>query len=79
VLAVADIYEALTAERPYRAAMPAEKALAIVRSERGTALCPAAVEALERAVAAPAWTADLAAPADGTPAAPAPARLQSPR
>jgi HD-GYP domain-containing protein (c-di-GMP phosphodiesterase class II) len=62
VLAVADIYEALTAERPYRAAMPAEQALDIVRSERGTGLCPAAVEALERAVAAPPWTADLAQP-----------------
>jgi putative nucleotidyltransferase with HDIG domain len=38
VLAVADIYEALTAERPYRAAMPG--------------LCPVSVDALERAVAA---------------------------
>jgi putative nucleotidyltransferase with HDIG domain len=63
VLAVADVYEALTAERPYRAAMPAEQALAIVRSDRGTGLCPAAVDALERAVAAPRWTADLAQPA----------------
>jgi putative nucleotidyltransferase with HDIG domain len=71
VLAVADIYEALTAERPYRAAMPAETALAIVRSERGTGLCPAAVDALERAVAAPPWTADLAQPApQGTARAP---------
>ena len=63
VLAVADIYEALTAERPYRAAMPAERALDIVRSERGTGLCPSAIDALERAVAAPPWTADLAQPA----------------
>ena len=31
ILAVADVSEALTAERPYRAAMPAEQALAIMR------------------------------------------------
>jgi putative nucleotidyltransferase with HDIG domain len=54
VLAVADIYEALTAERPYRSAMPAEQALDIVRGQRGTGLCPAAVDALEGAVAAAA-------------------------
>jgi HD-GYP domain-containing protein (c-di-GMP phosphodiesterase class II) len=81
VLAVADVYEALTAERPYRAAMPAEAALEIIRADRGTGLDPASVDALELAVAAPApnWTAGLAPPA---PAAPAPApgaRLQSPR
>ena len=67
VLAVADVYEALTAERPYRAAMPTEQALDIVRSERGTGLCPAAVDALERAVAAPPWTADLAQPVPEAP------------
>jgi putative nucleotidyltransferase with HDIG domain len=50
VLAVADIFEALTAARPYRDAMPVEQALEIVRSERGTGLCPASVDALERAV-----------------------------
>jgi putative nucleotidyltransferase with HDIG domain len=73
ILAVADIFEALTAERPYRAAMPAEQALDIVRSERGTGLCPAAVEALERAVATPPWMADLARPtADALPGGVAP-------
>jgi HD-GYP domain-containing protein (c-di-GMP phosphodiesterase class II) len=51
VLAVADVYEALTAERPYRAAMPSEQALETVRAQRGTGLCPSAVDALERAVA----------------------------
>ncbi len=60
VLAVADVYEALTADRPYREAMPREKALAIVREQRGTGLCPAAVDALE--VAANGWFASLASP-----------------
>jgi HD-GYP domain-containing protein (c-di-GMP phosphodiesterase class II) len=50
VLAVADVYEALTAERPYRAALPPDEALAIVRDQRGTGLCPEAVDALEVAV-----------------------------
>jgi HD-GYP domain-containing protein (c-di-GMP phosphodiesterase class II) len=60
ILAVADIYEALTADRPYREAMPREKALAIVREQRGTGLCPSAVDALE--VAAHGWVASVAAP-----------------
>ena len=37
ILAVADVFEALTADRPYRAAMPLEQALAIVREQAGTA------------------------------------------
>jgi HD-GYP domain-containing protein (c-di-GMP phosphodiesterase class II) len=59
ILAVADVWEALTADRPYREAMPRERALAIVREQRGTGLCPAAVDALE--TAALGWTADLVA------------------
>ena len=46
ILAVADIFEALTADRPYREAMPLEQALAILREQRGTGLCPAAVDGL---------------------------------
>jgi len=57
ILAVADIYEALTADRPYREAMPRERALAIVREQRGVALCPTAVDALEAAVHG--WVADV--------------------
>jgi HD-GYP domain-containing protein (c-di-GMP phosphodiesterase class II) len=64
ILAVADIFEALTADRPYREAMPRERALEIVREQRGTGLCPAAVDALEVAAGeVPGWTADLALPA----------------
>jgi HD-GYP domain-containing protein (c-di-GMP phosphodiesterase class II) len=59
ILAVADIWEALTAERPYRDAMPFDRALSILREQRGTGLCPAAVDALE--TAALGWTADLVA------------------
>lgn len=45
-LAVADVYEATTADRPYRRGLPRHEAIAILRSLAGTALCPSAVEAL---------------------------------
>ncbi len=48
ILAVADVYEALTANRPYRDGMPREKALGIMRKDLGTAFCPEAFEALLR-------------------------------
>ena len=38
ILAVADIFEAMTAERPYRAAIAAEQALALMRDDVGTLL-----------------------------------------
>lgn len=41
VLSVADIYEALTADRPYRAGYPKEEAVKIIREERGRKLDPA--------------------------------------
>jgi HD-GYP domain-containing protein (c-di-GMP phosphodiesterase class II) len=47
ILAVADIAEALSAERPYRKALPRDEVLAIMRGMVGTAICPAAFEALE--------------------------------
>ena len=39
ILTVADIYEALTAVRPYRDAMEPEKAMAIMATDVGTKLC----------------------------------------
>jgi putative two-component system response regulator len=45
-LAVADVYEAITADRPYRRGMPRNEALAILRGQAGTALCAESVEAL---------------------------------
>jgi HD-GYP domain-containing protein (c-di-GMP phosphodiesterase class II) len=47
ILQVADVAEALTAERPYRAALPAEEVLAIMRADAGTRLDSQAFGALE--------------------------------
>jgi HD-GYP domain-containing protein (c-di-GMP phosphodiesterase class II) len=52
VLAVADVCDALSAERPYRAALPRERVLGIMREQVGTALCPDSFGALEQAFAA---------------------------
>jgi HD-GYP domain-containing protein (c-di-GMP phosphodiesterase class II) len=49
-MVVADIYEALTADRPYRAGMPIDKALGILEKERGTKLDGDAIDALASAV-----------------------------
>ena len=46
ILAVADVYEAMSADRPYRAGMPVEKILGIMRGDVGTAFCGEVVEAL---------------------------------
>jgi HD-GYP domain-containing protein (c-di-GMP phosphodiesterase class II) len=50
ILAVADIFDALTADRPYRAAMPAAKALAIMEEDVGTGIDVECFEALKRAL-----------------------------
>ena len=50
IVSVADVFDALTADRPYRAAMPVEKALGIMRADVGTAFDPACLAALERAL-----------------------------
>ena len=47
ILAVADIYEALTANRPYRAGMTREAALTIIARDRRARLCSKAIDALE--------------------------------
>lgn len=49
ILCVADIFEALTADRPYRAGMSRDAALDIIRRDAGTRLCGDAVGALEAA------------------------------
>jgi putative nucleotidyltransferase with HDIG domain len=60
VLAVADVYEAVTSERPYRAAMSSNQALAILRAEVPAQLDAAAVAALDELLGAPASLEDAA-------------------
>jgi HD-GYP domain-containing protein (c-di-GMP phosphodiesterase class II) len=51
ILAVADVCDALSAERPYRAALPRERVLQIMREQAGTGLCPDCFGAMEHAFA----------------------------
>jgi HD-GYP domain-containing protein (c-di-GMP phosphodiesterase class II) len=46
ILAAADVFDALCAERPYRGAMPVEKAISIMREDAGAHLDADCVEAL---------------------------------
>ncbi|MGH3138458.1 MAG: HD-GYP domain-containing protein, partial [Gaiellales bacterium] len=50
ILAVADVYDALARDRPYRAAMPAERVLAIIDADAGTRLDAESVAALRRLI-----------------------------
>lgn len=50
IITVADFFDALTADRPYRAALPVEEALAIMRNSTGTALDPEVFSKLESIV-----------------------------
>ena len=45
IMAVADVFDALTSKRCYKSAMPLEKAYSIIREESGTHFDPAVVEA----------------------------------
>nr|WP_181703376.1 HD domain-containing protein [Chthonobacter albigriseus] len=51
IISTADVFDALTADRPYRAAMPVWKALSILKEGAGTAHDPICIEALETAMA----------------------------
>jgi putative nucleotidyltransferase with HDIG domain len=64
ILAVADVCEALTADRPYRAALAPDAVRAIMRRDAGQALCPEALAALED-------SQELGLVACATPATPA--------
>lgn len=48
VVAVADVYDALTSDRPYRAALPEADALEYLRDESGRSFDPDVVDALDR-------------------------------
>jgi putative nucleotidyltransferase with HDIG domain len=54
-LAVADIYDALAADRPYRKGMPLEKVLKIISEDAPHKLDPACVEALKAVVLRADW------------------------
>ena len=54
-LAVADIFDALTADRPYRAALPLEEAYAIMDGLAGPGIDPDCYAALQDAVTASGW------------------------
>jgi HD-GYP domain-containing protein (c-di-GMP phosphodiesterase class II) len=69
ILAVADVCEALSADRPYRAAMDREQMLAIMRKDAGEGLCQACFEALE--VSLDLGTATLAPQPSRSASAPA--------
>jgi HD-GYP domain-containing protein (c-di-GMP phosphodiesterase class II) len=64
ILAVADVYDALTADRVYRDAWSAERALALLEEESGSAFDPQCVAALKDVVGGPlGWRLGLAEPA----------------
>jgi hypothetical protein len=69
VIAVADSFDAMTSDRPYRNGMPRERALAILREGRGAQWDPAIVDALLREFATEAAAEPAIAPT--TTAAPA--------
>lgn len=48
IITTADIFDAITAERPYRGAIPVDRALDMMRAEVGTAIDPRCFAALER-------------------------------
>jgi len=48
IVSVADVYEAVTSERPHRDSLPREVALEIIHEERGKQLCPTCVDAFLR-------------------------------
>ncbi|SJL82418.1 HD-GYP domain-containing protein [Vibrio palustris] len=52
IITTADIFDAITAERPYRAAVPVQKTLTIMHENVGTAIDKHCFEALKRTIAA---------------------------
>ena len=53
--AVADTFDALTSDRPYRKGMPNEKAFQIIKDVRGTQLCPDSVDIFFKYVEQPSF------------------------
>ena len=51
IISTADVFDALTADRPYRAAMPVAKAFEILDADAGKSHDPICIDALKRAIA----------------------------
>ncbi len=51
IITTADVFDALTADRPYRSAMPVSQALSIMAKDINTAFDPVCFDALQRALA----------------------------
>jgi putative nucleotidyltransferase with HDIG domain len=51
IFAVADCFDALTSDRPYRKGMPTTKALELIRNESGTHFDPQVIRAFDRMLA----------------------------
>ncbi|MBW2517420.1 MAG: hypothetical protein JRE88_11600, partial [Deltaproteobacteria bacterium] len=51
ILAVADVYDAISSDRPYRKGMSLEEVLVLIQSEAGGQFDPAMVEALLKVIA----------------------------
>jgi len=62
VVGIADALDAMTSERPYRAAMSLEQALDALRAEKGRQWEPRVVEAAEAVYATAEGAAGVAAP-----------------
>lgn len=50
IIAAADAYSAMTSDRPYRKAMPVEKAFEIMQSEAGSKWDPVVIEAISKVI-----------------------------
>jgi two-component system cell cycle response regulator len=69
VIAVCDAYDAMTSDRPYRRAMPADQALDELRRCAGTQFDATVVEGLERTLLSPRRRIFEASPSDASSAA----------
>jgi PAS domain S-box-containing protein len=75
IVAVADVYDALTHDRPYKAAWPVDQALAMIRSGAGGQFDPAVVDAFLEIIGQPGGTVSRLPSErlrDSRPSAPAP-------
>ena len=69
IVAVADVFDALTQKRPYKAAWPVGEAVAEIERQRGRQFDPALVDAFLRVIAQPASSLRVGLNMDDTRAA----------